>query len=387
MAKPKLLYASPFPPMQSGISDYSVALVHALSEKFDITLYTDDYMIQEDSLMGFPVLKHGIDKIDFDAFEYRIYNIGNSIEFHSYIYEMCMEHPGMIILHDMVIYFLFMEYYRRQDKMYSKLYQEAGIEKFLEIRDMMIDRKTDLEVISRIPMNEELLRTDNKFMVHSWYTYNNVIASGFISKDRIRKINLISPSPKLGQEIEREELFRKFNVPEDALIITSFGHIVATKLNSQTCQAIKKIAERNTRKICYVMVGGGTAADEYLEDEFIIKTGYTELDEFRAFMDYSDLIINMRYPSMGETSAAMLQILQKGKPCITNNGGWFSELPEECVCKVELDDIVGNLEKVIENFVNNTEERINLGNRAKEYFDREYNSDVIAQNIFEFLTD
>ena len=135
------------------------------------------------------------------------------------------------------------------------------------------------------------------------------------------------------------------------------------------------------------MVGGGTAADEYLEDEFIIKTGYTELDEFRAFMDYSDLIINMRYPSMGETSAAMLQILQKGKPCITNNGGWFSELPEECVCKVELDDIVGNLEKVIENFVNNTEERINLGNRAKEYFDREYNSDVIAQNIFEFLTD
>ena len=386
MAKPKLLYASPFPPMQSGISDYSVALVHALSEKFDITLYTDDYVIQEDSLKGFPVLKHGIDDIDFQAFQYKIYNIGNSIEFHRYIYEVCMEHPGMIILHDMVIYFLFMEYYRAQDMMFSKLYQEAGIEKFLEIRDMMIDRKTDLEIISKVPLNGELLRTGNKFMVHSWYTYNNVLASGFITEDRIKKINLISPSPKTDEEISREELFRKFNVPKDALIITSFGHIVGTKLNVQACRAIKNISERNNQKICYVMVGGGTAADEYLEDEFIIKTGYTELDEFRAFMDYSDLIINMRYPSMGETSAAMLQILQKGKPCITNNGGWFSELPEECVCKVELDDIVGNLEKAIENFVNNPEERLELGKRAKDHFDREYNPKVIAQNIFHFLT-
>ena len=67
MAKPTMLYASPFPPKKSGISDYSVVLVKALSEFYDITLYSDNYIIEEDSLKAFPVVRHGYDEIDFDS--------------------------------------------------------------------------------------------------------------------------------------------------------------------------------------------------------------------------------------------------------------------------------------------------------------------------------
>lgn len=389
MAKPKLLYASPFPPMQSGISDYSVVLVKALSEKFDITLYIEDYCIEEESLADFPVLKHGVDKVDFDAFQYIVYNIGNNPDFHSYIYETCMEHPGMVILHDMVIYFLFVGYYHSKDQLYTKLYQEAGMDNFYEIREMMREKTTDLEIVSKNPMNREIVRSGNKIMVHSWYTYNNIVEAGIIPEESIRKINHISleDSSRETNGIEREQLFAKYNIPQDALIITSFGHIVETKLNRHTCRAVKKIAEGSGRKLCYVMVGGGNAADEYLEDGLIIKTGYTELDEFEAFIEYSDLIVNLRYPSMGETSGVMLRILQMGKTCITNNGGWFSELPDDCVCKIELDDIQKNLENAIENFVSNPEERTRLGNSAKEYFEREYSPSVISQKIYEFLTE
>ena len=100
MAKPTLLSASPFPPKKSGISDYSVALVKALSKIYDITLYSDNYIIEEESLNVFPVLRHGYDDIDFDSFDYRIYNIGNHPGFHGYIYEAAIKHPGMVILHD-----------------------------------------------------------------------------------------------------------------------------------------------------------------------------------------------------------------------------------------------------------------------------------------------
>lgn len=387
MEKPKLLYASPFPPMQSGISDYSVFLVKALSDKFDITLYTDNYEITDKSLENYPVLKHGVDEIDFDDFPYIIYNIGNNPEFHGYIYEMCLKHPGMIILHDMVIYFLFVGYYHAKDELYTKLYQEAGLEKFIEVRDMMRRRDTDLNIISQIPMNEEILRSGNKIMVHSWYSYNNIMETGLIPEGMIRKINLISLDTPTQEEdrIKRTQLFQKYGVPEDAVIITSFGNIVETKLNRHVCKAVKKIAERNERKLCYVMVGSGTSADEYLDGEIVIKTGYTEIEEFQAFIDYSDLIVNLRYPSMGETSAVMVQILRQGKPCITNNGGWFSELPEDCVCKIELDDIEGNLEREIEKFVTKPEERERLGNSAKDYFEREYSPSVISQKVYEFV--
>ena len=75
--KPKLLYASPFPPLKSGISDYSVALVKALEKEFDITLYTDNYEVTDEALKDIPKLKYWVDDIDFDSFDYRIYNIGN----------------------------------------------------------------------------------------------------------------------------------------------------------------------------------------------------------------------------------------------------------------------------------------------------------------------
>ena len=51
MPKPSLLYASPFPPQRSGISECSAALVRALSGFFRVTLYTDNYEIDDPNQM------------------------------------------------------------------------------------------------------------------------------------------------------------------------------------------------------------------------------------------------------------------------------------------------------------------------------------------------
>ena len=191
-------------------------------------------------------------------------------------------------------------------------------------------------------------------------------------------------NPKI---IDRDELFEKYNVPKDALLISSFGYIAHTKLNLEVARVVKKIAAKLDKKICYLMVGEGGYADEELQDGLILKTGYTELDEFNSFVEYSDIIVNLRYPSMGETSAAMLRILQTGKPCITNNGGWFSELPDDCVCKIKLDDIEGNLYTAVMNMIENEEFRTELSKRAKDYAEREYNGDYIVQQIYDFLSE
>src|SRR5512147_902004 len=107
MAKPTLLYASPFPPQQSGISAYSAALVRALAAHFDVTLLTDDYAITDVGLaLDFPRIRHGRDRIDPRRFAHRLYNIGNQPYFHGFIYEQALAHPGVVILHDVVLYYL-----------------------------------------------------------------------------------------------------------------------------------------------------------------------------------------------------------------------------------------------------------------------------------------
>lgn len=391
MNKPKLLYASPFPPKKSGISDYSTVLVKALEKRFEITLLIEDYEISDATLKKFPVARYGVDEIDFNHYDYYIYNIGNNPEYHKYIYQCALEHPGMIILHDMVIYYLFVGYYQDAGNLYSSVYNKQGIEDFLTIKEAVKkDGPALLEqkhMADKLALNKELIMSGNKIMVHSKYAYETIMNTGLINQDLIRQINLIAQIDKDTAIVDKGKLFRKYNIPKDAFIISSFGYIAGTKLNKEVCHAVRKLKEKLNKKIVYLMVGEGNYVDDELEDGFIIKTGFTELDEFNSFVGYSDIIVNLRYPSMGETSGAMLRILQMGKACITNNGGWFSELPDDCVCKIELNDVVGNLEKALVDLIENENTRRNYEMNAKKYVEEKYGHDLIANKIYEFITE
>ena len=385
----RLLYASPFPPKRSGISDYSSVLVKALSTKFDITLFTDDYEISDQSLASFPVLKYGIDDVDYSLFDFYIYNIGNNPEYHQYIYEAALKHPGMVILHDMILYYLFIGYYQARNSFYSSLYKKIGQADFIKIKDAVKTNGTALleqkQMAAVLKLNQELISSGNKLMVHSEYTKNQILSLGLIKNEAIRHINLIEQIDENMRLIDREKLYKKYNIPCDALVIASFGYIAETKKNYEVCQAVKKMANELDRKICYLMVGAGDYVDIELEKNFIIKTGFTDLDEFDSFITYADIVVNLRFPSMGETSAAMLRILQMGKACITNNGGWFTELPDFCVYKIELDNIVDRLEKALKTLILNSEARIQLENNAKKYIQSEYNKEQIVNQIYDFL--
>ncbi len=387
MSKPTLLYASPMPPKESGISDYSVILVKALAEKFDITLYIDNYEMDAPSLKDFPVLKHGVDKVDFDKFDHILYNMGNNYVFHQYIYEAALEHPGVIIQHDMVIFHYVYGYYLNVKKsLYSSLYSKFGIDAFTAIKHATEDHNISVDLASNLPLNDELLKSGNRFIVHSEYSRNKILDTGYIKEEDIEHINLIEQMEDDEKFIDKDTLYKKFGIDKDAIVVIALGNIIATKKNIETCKAIKAISEKTDKKICYVMVGKGDYADDYLEDGLIIKTGYTELDEFNSFVKHSDIIVNLRYPSLGETSAAMLRSLQMGKPIVTNNGGWFTELPDDVVAKIELDNIEKNLTEKLNELISNEDARKTLGDKAMEYVEKECSKKIIAEKFYNYLT-
>ena len=387
--KPSLLYASPFPPQKSGISDYSEVLVNELAKKFDITLYSDDYEIESPSLKKYPVLKNGVDTVEFDCFDHIIYNIGNNPWFHGYIYEAAIKHPGMVILHDFVLYYLFVGSHLEKGDLYSEIYDKLGMDCFLEIKDRVKELGPELlehkQLASLFPMNRELISSGNKIMVHSEYSRNRVLENGWIDGSKVRHINIIKQVEEDNRLIPREKLFKKYGIPGDALIISSFGYIAETKLNKEVAQAVKELSAETGKKLCYVMAGEGDYANSELTEGLIIKTGYTELDEFNSLIQYSDIVANLRFPTMGETSAAMLRILQLGKPCITNNGGWFSELPDTCVLKVDLGDRKENIKNALRTLITDVGKRTELIKNATEYIEREYSSDKITDEIARFL--
>ena len=387
--KPTMLYASPLPPQKSGISDYSVALIKALSKVYDITLYTGNYVLDEPSLAEYPVLRHGYDDIDFDLFDYRVYNIGNHPGFHGFIYEAAIKHPGMVILHDYMLYFLFTGYYQKRNDLYSKLYSENDLNSFLTVKRAVKKNGPDLlnqpELTFSLSLNKELLSSGNKIMVHSEYAREKVLSTGFITEDKVRKINLLAHVDTNDEIISKEDLFAKYNIPMDAFVISSLGYIAPTKLNREICEAVKSISGYSTKKLCYVMAGDGEYVDDELEFGKIIKTGYVGEKEFNSFVSHSDLIINLRNPSVGETSGAMIRILQLGKASIVNDIGWFAEIPDDCAVKLGIENIESNLEKCINELIDDEAGRLAMGENAAAYIKKEFAPEIIVEQIREFI--
>jgi len=386
MNKPKLLYASPFPPMRSGVSDYSEVLAYGLNNFYDITLYIDDYRLSNKNLYkDFEVKCHDIDHFDFTDFRYRIYNIGNNPYFHSFIYQIALAHPGLVILHDFVLYYLTIGYYINKNKLYSKIYECEGAKGIDSIKKYTKEGKDLLECKSlavRLPLNAELLSSGNKIMVHSNYAFNK-ISPAIDDPSLLRKINLVQQVSKTGKIINKKLLFNKLGIPQKSILISSFGAIDYTKLNHIVCQVIKRINVQ-LDNVFYLMVGEGHYVDEYLNSN-IKKTGYVDILEFDSLIAHSDIVVNLRFPSMGETSATLIRALGIGKPCVVNNDAWFSELPDSLVAKIGNENIVEELYERLLLLIQDPELRTNISKSAAEYVENEHGVDMIARQIDAFL--
>jgi len=99
----RLAYLSPLPPKRSGISDYSAELIPELYRYYDI-----DVVVDQKSVSDQWILDH-CDIIDVQTFrdnstEYDrvLYHFGNS-QFHSYMFALLVEVPGVVILHDLYL--------------------------------------------------------------------------------------------------------------------------------------------------------------------------------------------------------------------------------------------------------------------------------------------
>ena len=74
-----------------------------------------------------------------------------------------------------------------------------------------------------------------------------------------------------------------------------------------------------------------------LGDEVLIREGYVSEERFCSLMAACDVLVNLRSPTMGETSGSVIRALSLGKPMLVSDLGWFSELPDDVALKIPVD--------------------------------------------------
>src|SRR5207237_10823190 len=117
--------------------------------------------------------------------------------------------------------------------------------------------------------------------------------------------------------------------------------------NKRVPQLLRASAARRRRRPgARLLLGGGTAerfdVTRRLErlglDEGVERLDYVPEERLWSLMAACDVLVNLRYPTMGETSGSVIRGLSLGKPMLVSDVGWFAELPDDVALKIPVDE-------------------------------------------------
>jgi len=128
---------------------------------------------------------------------------------------------------------------------------------------------------------------------------------------------------------------------EGSPLIGSFGNVNASKRIPQLLEAFARLRRDrpDARLLLVGAVSPGFDLDRRLQrlglsGEGILREAYVEEDRLWSLMAACDVCVNLRSPTMGETSGSVVRQLSLGKPVVVSDVGWFAELPDAVAVKV-----------------------------------------------------
>jgi glycosyltransferase involved in cell wall biosynthesis len=170
------------------------------------------------------------------------------------------------------------------------------------------------------------------------------------------------------------------------VVIGCFGVVNASKRIPELLHATAKVRESHP-EVTLLLVGPtspGFDLDRRLQrlglaGDGLVRDGWIDESRLWALMAGSDVLVNLRHPTMGETSGSVIRALSLGKPSVVSDVGWFSELPDEAALKIPVgEDEVPTLTAALELLVTREDVRRALGGAAAELARREHDVDRVA---------
>ncbi len=387
----KLAYFSPLNPQACGISDYSEELLPYLATHAEIDLFVDGF---EPSNPDLPVAncfdyrKHPAALAQLKNYDAVFYHVGNDYRFHFGTCTVLREHPGIVVFHDYVLEDTFLgrarevndfEIYLDEMEACHGPAERARAEEFIRRGQAPPQEDSPLE----FPLNLRTARSAEGIIAHSEWSRSRLaeIAPGLPTTRIAMPVKVLSPA--LRSAWMRRNPLRKF------ISIASFGLITPDKGIDQTLQALASL--KDEFDFHYTLVGAENNFYDVRESiirhgmsEHVTITGYVSLEEFERHITETDIAINLRGHTVGETSASLCRLMGIGIPAIVSDIGWFAEIPDDCVIKISPADNFAALKSRLQTLIADRHARTNLGQRARDFVLTEHNSWRTAEQYIAF---
>jgi len=325
-----ILWASPLPPVRSGVSDYAVELLPELARFTRVRVVAPPqwHAPQDWPLAGL------VEVVPTDAVplsdEITVLHLGNN-PYHSWLLERLSGDRVVVVLHDPVLHHLLVQAslalgdratYRRW---LENAHGEAGaalarawLEGFQGRLDPFL-----------FPARRAFLTGVKGIVVHSAWAAAQVAAD--LPDTPVAHIGLAVADPG---PVDHAESRTRLGLAPESVVMMHLGFITPAK-GLEVVLAGFAAARRGGIDARLVLVGEGGVPDELRGvvgalglDGAIQSTGWVTDEEVRRLPAAADVGVVLRTPSAGETSAAAARFLACGTPVAVGGRRQFLEIPE-----------------------------------------------------------
>jgi glycosyltransferase involved in cell wall biosynthesis len=383
----RVAYFTPLQPVESGISQYSEDLIPWLSSAVNLDVVVDHYT---------PTLAHAlapariVDARRFNRGQYdaTVIQMGNSPA-HNYMVPLALDRPDVLVLHDIVLHHLMVwravqgrggrETYRREMR---ERYGDAG-----EAVAALVLRGQNPTAMFDYPLNEDFLRAARSVVVHSPSSAAWVerLVPGVQSHVVPMGVPAVGP-------VDRTAARAALDIPPEAFVILSLGRVNPFKRIPAVFRAVRRLVEEGLPALMLIVGGDSPNYDVSRLARFariepqVRRLGYVPDDALPALFAAADVCVNLRHPTAGETSAAVLRLMSAGLPTIVTETGAFSDLPDDAVLKVPPDAFEGELlTTYLRTLATNEPFRRAVGANARAFVLREHTMRRAAEGYLDVL--
>ena len=295
---------------------------------------------------------------ELETFDACLYQIGNN-QLHGDAYEAALRVPGLVVLHDVVLHHFMLGRLSREEYIEEFVYNHGEWMRHLG-EELWRDRVLSAadHRYFEYPLVRRLVERSRAIVVHNPKAKRMVSeaaskaglnppseptsasASEAALAPPIFEIPHFAAAPELPGESERAATRERLNIPADAVVIATFGYMRPSKRLRSVVHAARALTTLTT-PYRLLLVGDfvspeyETTVDALLDGAPAIRLPFVPEEEFWRLIAISDICVNLRYPSAGETSGIAAKLTAAGKPVIVTDGEEYAGYPEGVVLNVD----------------------------------------------------
>lgn len=355
---------------------YSVAVVRCESDPYEEPIYVSQCPIKTWNDVGPDELRTEFDVV--------VYNIGDHIGYHDGIFRYLDCVAGTGIFHDAYLYDLFSGWLVKNnlgdsehDELVDRFHGGAAV---LAARAYRQGRGSLANAARLHPMTPWIASRVQAALVHS--------------EQFVDQLKTSCPGPVMAHHLVYS---LDFEIPAvgaelDHVVISTFGHVNPNKCVDKVIRAIG--SSRHLRECCEYRVVGEVEDHRRQElDRIATTVGFGRL-VFLGRVDgatlsqelaKADIICCLRYPVLETGSASAIEAMLTGRPVVVADAGFYHELPEELVFKVDAAVSVSRLSEVLKRLVTDPKLRTTVGQKARAWARDHFSVDRYCDTLIRLL--